>query len=230
MGVLSTCTFAHQKRASDPMGLQLEMVMSHHEDAGNWLCLDGLFVCPSPTQPLDLPRSLLCCFIIVTEEFYTLLSRFGPKGTSIHTLPKRTSIHTLSSRFRDHWGPARGSRWQQWSSVSHRRGTTHMNTEGLWLHAEDLWKIKPDKIPAWKKGGHKASTQQNSWQQKAARGGESVPLLCGPGEGAHAPVHSPTFKHTFLALSGLTRKKKNKKTGYMEVDKKNGRNGRGDRR
>lgn len=35
MGVLSTSTFAHQKRASDPMGLQLEMVMSHHADAGN---------------------------------------------------------------------------------------------------------------------------------------------------------------------------------------------------
>lgn len=36
MGILSTCTFALQKRVLDPMGLlQSKMVASHHVGPGN---------------------------------------------------------------------------------------------------------------------------------------------------------------------------------------------------
>ena len=46
MGVLSACTYAYQKRALDPMGLQLQMVYDMHVCICVLMCVDTcVYVC-----------------------------------------------------------------------------------------------------------------------------------------------------------------------------------------
>lgn len=45
-----------------------------------------------------------------------------------------------------------------------------MNSEWLWQHSENLSKLKPDQIPAWrgKLGMQSHTCMENQWQQRAA--------------------------------------------------------------
>lgn len=58
--------------------------------------------------------------------------------------PKAQEFLPRGSRVRQ------GGRWLQGNSLVDAGGSCTRDLTGVWLHAQDSWKLQPDKVPAWR--------------------------------------------------------------------------------
>lgn len=114
------------------------------------------------------------------------------------------------SRLRDQWGRENGKVLRARSRNTCRETFAglagvfaHMNSQWLWLHAQDLRNIKPAQNPSTDEGGaHEVPSQaegllaiDDCWVETDCLQG------CGPRKATHAPVGSPRPEHMQMTSS-----------------------------